>query len=164
KLANYLVEEVQGVYRVQGVTINDKHIEMIVRQMLRKVKVNESGDTDFLLDEYVDKSTFDLENQRIMDEGKRPSLGEPLLLGITKASLSTESFLSASSFQETTRVMTEAAIWSKIDYLKGLKENVIMGRLLPAGTGLRAYDRLTYFQEEREYFEEEEDLEIPYGD
>jgi DNA-directed RNA polymerase subunit beta' len=156
KLAKYLVEEVQGVYRVQGVSINDKHIEMIVRQMLRKVKVLHPGDTEFLLDESVDKMIYNNENSRVLANGDRPALAEPLLLGITKASLSTESFLSASSFQETTRVMTEAAIWGKIDPLKGLKENVIMGRLLPAGTGLRAYERLTYFSKKAEVDKETE--------
>ncbi len=155
KLAKYLVEEVQGVYRVQGVSINDKHIEMIVRQMLKKVKVIEPGDTEFLVNQRVDKLKFDRENSKILNEGGKPALAEPLLMGITKASLSTESFLSASSFQETTKVMTEASIWGKIDYLRGLKENVIMGRIIPAGTGLKAYDRMTYFVKEEEENEEE---------
>jgi len=139
ELARYLVDEVQEVYRLQGVKINDKHIETIVRQMLRRVRVTDVGDTNFLIDEQVEKWVFEEENEKIMGQGKRPAVGEPLLLGITKASLSTESFISASSFQETTKVLTEAAINGKVDYLRGLKENVIMGRLIPAGTGLPSY-------------------------
>jgi DNA-directed RNA polymerase subunit beta' len=142
-LAKYLVDEVQEVYRLQGVKINDKHIEVIVRQMLRRIRVTEVGDTGFLVDEQVEKHIFEEENERILTSGGTPARGEPLLLGITKASLSTESFISASSFQETTKVLTEAAICGKVDYLRGLKENVIMGRLIPAGTGLGAYKRLT---------------------
>ncbi|MCP3062525.1 DNA-directed RNA polymerase subunit beta' [Myxococcus sp. K38C18041901] len=142
ELARYLVDEVQEVYRLQGVKINDKHIETIVRQMLRRVRVTDVGDTNFLVDEQVEKWVFEEENEKIMAEGKRPAVGEPLLLGITKASLSTESFISASSFQETTKVLTEAAINGKVDYLRGLKENVIMGRLIPAGTGLPNYKHL----------------------
>ncbi|MFL5446797.1 MAG: DNA-directed RNA polymerase subunit beta', partial [Myxococcales bacterium] len=142
ELARYMVDEVQEVYRLQGVKINDKHIETIVRQMLRRVRVSEVGDTTFLVDEQVEKSVFDAENQRVTAIGGKPATGEPLLLGITKASLSTESFISASSFQETTKVLTEAAISGKIDHLRGLKENVIMGRLIPAGTGLNAYKHL----------------------
>jgi DNA-directed RNA polymerase subunit beta' len=142
-LAKYLVDEVQEVYRLQGVKINDKHIEVIVRQMLRRIRVNDVGDTTFLVDEQVEKHIFEEENERVLAKGGVPAKGEPLLLGITKASLSTESFISASSFQETTKVLTEAAICGKIDYLRGLKENVIMGRLIPAGTGLSAYKKLT---------------------
>ncbi len=142
ELARYLVDEVQEVYRLQGVKINDKHIETIVRQMLRRVRVTDVGDTNFLVDEQVEKWVFEEENERIMGRGQRPAVGEPLLLGITKASLSTESFISASSFQETTKVLTEAAIQGKVDYLRGLKENVIMGRLIPAGTGLPNYKYL----------------------
>jgi DNA-directed RNA polymerase subunit beta' len=142
ELARYMVDEVQEVYRLQGVKINDKHIETIVRQMLRRVRVSEVGDTTFLVDEQAEKSVFDAENQRVTAIGGKPATGEPLLLGITKASLSTESFISASSFQETTKVLTEAAISGKIDHLRGLKENVIMGRLIPAGTGLNAYKHL----------------------
>ncbi len=149
-LAKYLVDEVQEVYRLQGVRINDKHIEVIVRQMLRRVRVADVGDTNFLVDEQVERMTFEAENERIMDEGGMPAVGEPLLLGITKASLSTESFISASSFQETTKVLTEAAIWGKVDYLRGLKENVIMGRLIPAGTGLSPYQRLSLDVDEAE--------------
>jgi len=135
----YLVNSVQEVYRLQGVNINDKHIETIVRQMMRWVKVEDVGDTTFLLEEQVDKFRFREENDRVMNDGGRPATGRPLLLGITKASLSTDSFISAASFQETTRVLTEAAISGKVDYLRGLKENVIMGRLIPAGTGLERY-------------------------
>ncbi|MFN0280132.1 MAG: DNA-directed RNA polymerase subunit beta', partial [Pyrinomonadaceae bacterium] len=135
----YLVAEVQKVYRNQGVNINDKHIEVIVRQMLRWVKIKEVGDTEFLLEEQVDRFRYEDENRRVADEKGKTSVGEPLLLGITKASLSTDSFISAASFQETTRVLTEAAISGRIDYLRGLKENVIMGRLIPAGTGMKYY-------------------------
>jgi len=135
----YLVNAVQEVYRLQGVNINDKHIETIVRQMMRWVKVEEVGDTGFLLDEQVDKFRFREENERVIRGGGRPATGRPLLLGITKASLSTDSFISAASFQETTRVLTEAAIAGKVDYLRGLKENVIVGRLIPAGTGFHHY-------------------------
>lgn len=141
-LAKYLVNEVQEVYRLQGVKINDKHIEVIVRQMLRQVNVTEVGDSTFLLGESVDKARFEEENSRILDRGGRPASGEPLLLGITKASLSTDSFISAASFQETTKVLADAAIAGKVDLLKGLKENVIMGRLVPAGTGMREYRNL----------------------
>ncbi len=142
ELARYMVDEVQEVYRLQGVKINDKHIETIVRQMLRRVRVSEVNDTGFLIDEQVEKFVFEEENRRVMAAGGKPAVGEPLLLGITKASLSTESFISASSFQETTKVLTEAAISGRVDYLRGLKENVIMGRLIPAGTGLNAYKHL----------------------
>jgi len=142
-LANYLVDEIQEVYRLQGVRINDKHIEVIVRQMLRRVTVKDVGDTNFLVDEQVEKHLFEEENERVISAGGQPAKGEPLLLGITKASLSTESFISASSFQETTKVLTEASICGRVDYLRGLKENVIMGRLIPAGTGLGAYKRLS---------------------
>ncbi len=138
-LQNYLVNEIQEVYRLQGVTINDKHIEVIVRQMLRWVKIKEVGDTEFLLEEQVDRFRYEDENARVRDESGQTSVGEPLLLGITKASLSTDSFISAASFQETTRVLTEAAISGRVDYLRGLKENVIMGRLIPAGTGMKYY-------------------------
>ena len=142
ELAAYLVNEIQQVYRLQGVAINDKHIEVIVRQMLRRVRIKDVGDTNFLIDEQVEKHIFEKENQRVIERGGRPGIAEPLLLGITKASLSTESFISASSFQETTKVLTEAAISGKTDNLRGLKENVIMGRLIPAGTGLAAYKSL----------------------
>ncbi|MCZ6784562.1 MAG: DNA-directed RNA polymerase subunit beta', partial [Proteobacteria bacterium] len=139
ELAKFIVDEVQEVYRLQGVKINDKHIETIVRQMLRKVRVKDVGDTDFLVGEHADKRVVDDANARMEEEGKETCVFEPLLLGITKASLSTESFISAASFQETTKVLTEAAIWGKTDNLRGLKENVIMGRLIPAGTGMARY-------------------------
>jgi DNA-directed RNA polymerase subunit beta' len=143
----YLVNSIQEVYRLQGVNINDKHIETIVRQMMRWVKVEDVGDTAFLLEEQVDKFRFREENDRIIAEGGRPATGRPLLLGITKASLSTDSFISAASFQETTRVLTEAAVAGKVDYLRGLKENVIMGRLIPAGTGLERYRNIELLTE-----------------
>jgi DNA-directed RNA polymerase subunit beta' len=141
ELQRYLVNEVQEVYRLQGVTINDKHIEIIVRQMLRRVRIEEVGDTDFVVGELVDRFAFQEENDRVVGASKRPSTAKPVLLGITKASLSTDSFISAASFQETTRVLTEAAISGKVDDLRGLKENVIVGRLIPAGTGLGHYTR-----------------------
>lgn len=134
-LAEHLLNEVQEVYRAQGVEINDKHIEIIIRQMLRKVKITDPGDTTLLWDDKVDRVEFDTENQRIKNEGGKPAEGEPVLLGITRASLSTESFISAASFQDTTRVLTEAATLGKVDRLRGFKENVIMGHLIPAGTG-----------------------------
>jgi DNA-directed RNA polymerase subunit beta' len=138
-LQSYLVNEIQEVYRLQGVNINDKHIEVIARQMMRWVKIEDVGDTEFLVDEQVDKFRFLEENERVLLAGGRPAQGRPLLLGITKASLSTDSFISAASFQETTRVLTEASISGKVDYLRGLKENVTMGRLIPAGTGFDYY-------------------------
>src|SRR5262245_7493344 len=135
ELQKYLVNEIQEVYRLQGVNINDKHIEVIARQMMRWVKIEDVGDTEFLIDEQVDKFRFLEENERVIAAGGRPATAQPLLLGITKASLSTDSFISAASFQETTRVLTEASISGKIDHLRGLKENVTMGRRIPAGTG-----------------------------
>jgi len=138
-LQSYLVNEIQEVYRLQGVNINDKHIETIARQMMRWVKIEDVGDTEFLVDEQVDKFRFLEENERVITDGGRPAQGRPLLLGITKASLSTDSFISAASFQETTRVLTEASISGKVDHLRGLKENVTMGRLIPAGTGFEYY-------------------------
>ena len=181
ELQKYLVNEIQEVYRLQGVNINDKHIEMIVRQMMRWVKIEEVGDTEFLLEEVVDKFRFLEENERVIAEGGRPATGRPVLLGITKASLSTDSFISAASFQETTRVLTEASISGKVDYLRGLKENVIMGRLIPAGTGFEYYkhvriphdeppppppptDEELEFEREMEYFAEGEDALGPRGD
>ncbi len=153
ELQKYLVDEVQEVYRLQGVSINDKHIEIIVRQMLRKVRVEDPGDTDFLVGSQVDKFTFAAENDRTQKSGGRPAVAKPILLGITKASLSTNSFISAASFQETTRVLTEAAINGSVDDLLGLKENVIVGRLIPAGTGMAEYRdtfvMLTVSQEEQ---------------
>ncbi|GAB4535268.1 MAG: DNA-directed RNA polymerase subunit beta' [Thermodesulfovibrionia bacterium] len=139
ELQSYLVDEIQKVYRLQGVSINDKHIEVIVRQMMKKVKIEDPGDTDFLVGEQVDKLTFERENKRVTEMKGKPAKAKPILLGITKASLSTYSFISAASFQETTRVLTEAAINGAVDELRGLKENVIMGRLIPAGTGMGRY-------------------------
>jgi len=136
---SYLLQEVQRVYRLQGVDINDKHIEVIIRQMLRKVKVEDAGDTNLLPGGLVDMFDFEEENAKPTAEGLRPATGKRALLGITKASLATESFLSAASFQETTRVLTEAAIKGKVDPLVGLKENVIIGKLIPAGTGMSRY-------------------------
>jgi DNA-directed RNA polymerase subunit beta' len=142
ELAKFLVDEIQEVYRLQGVKINDKHIEVIVKQMLKNVRIKNSGDSRFLEDEIVDKNAFDAENRKVIGDGGIPAIAEPELMGITKASLSTESFISAASFQETTKVLTEAAIHCKIDNLKGLKENVIMGRLIPAGTGFEKYSHI----------------------
>ncbi|WP_456386070.1 DNA-directed RNA polymerase subunit beta' [Desulfolithobacter sp.] len=138
-LARFLVNEIQEVYRLQGVRINDKHIEVIVRQMLKRVKITDPGDSRFMLDEQVEWWKFREENERLMAEGRQPASAEPLLLGVTRASLSTDSFISAASFQETTKVLTNAAMAGKVDYLAGLKENVIMGRLISAGTGLKRY-------------------------
>ncbi len=144
KLAEYLVKEVQDVYRLQGVKINDKHIEVIVSQMLRKVEITVPGDTTFLVGEQVDRDVFEAENAKMLERGETPAQADSILLGITKASLQTKSFISAASFQETTRVLTEAAVEGKVDTLRGLKENVIVGRLIPAGTGtvLRALKRV----------------------
>src|SRR4029079_17138165 len=139
ELQGYLVNEIQEVYRLQGVGINDKHIEVIVRQMMRWGKIEWVGDTEFWMEEQVDKFRFQEENERVLASGGMPAKGRPLLLGITKASLSTDSFISAASFQETTRVLTEASISGKVDHLRGLKENVTMGRLIPAGTGFEFY-------------------------
>jgi DNA-directed RNA polymerase subunit beta' len=142
ELQRYLVDKIQEVYRSQSVAINDKHIEVIVRQMLRSVKVTRVGDTDFLIDEQVDRFRFIEENEKVIARGGEPADGTPMMLGITKASLSTESFISAASFQETTRVLTEASISGRVDYLRGLKENVIVGRLIPAGTGMKKYSHV----------------------
>src|SRR5206468_6104138 len=154
ELQRYLVNEVQEVYRLQGVTINDKHIEIIVRQMLRRVRIEEVGDTEFVVGELVDKFVFQEENDRVLGQGKRPATAKPMLLGITKASLSTDSFISAASFQETTRVLTEASISGKVDNLRGLKENVIVGRLIPAGTGMEYYRNVVLEREEIPQIEE----------
>ena len=140
----YLINEIQEVYRLQGVSINDKHIEVIIRQMMRKVTITDSGDTNFLQDDDVDRFEVMRENERVGKQGGKPAQFKPRLLGITKASLGTESFISAASFQETTRVLTQAAIGSKMDHLLGLKENVIMGHLIPAGTGWRYHEE--YYQ------------------
>ena len=136
---DYMLQEVQRVYRLQGVEINDKHIEVIVRQMLKKIRIEERGDTEFLPGTMVDVLEFNDVNEQMVAEGKEPATGEQIMLGITKASLATDSFLSAASFQETTKVLTEAAIKGKVDHLIGLKENVIIGKLIPAGTGMRKY-------------------------
>jgi len=138
-VAEYIVNEVQEVYHSQGVDIDDKHIELIVRQMMRKVSVLESGDSDMLPGQLVDRVTFAIENERLEGEGLEPAEAEQVLLGITKASLATESFLSAASFQETTRVLTDAAVSGRVDPLVGLKENVIIGKLIPASTGMKRY-------------------------
>jgi DNA-directed RNA polymerase subunit beta' len=160
QLQAYLVNEIQEVYRLQGVNINDKHIEVIVRQMMRWVKIEEVGDTDFLVEEQVDRFRFEEENARIIAKGGKPAVGRPLLLGITKASLSTDSFISAASFQETTRVLTEASISGRVDYLRGLKENVIMGRLIPAGTGMEYYRNIKLLTEEPEKAETKPEEEV----
>ncbi len=159
ELQRFLVDEVQEVYRLQGVRINDKHIEAIARQMLRKIKVLEPGDSNYLVGEAVSRGQLEQANQKLMEEGLRPAIGEPLLLGITKAALSTDSFISAASFQETTKVLTEAAINGKVDTFKGLKENVIIGRLIPAGTGYspnRSFGYEATEGEEEDYYEGDE--------
>ncbi len=163
ELAKYLVDEVQEVYRLQGVKINDKHIEVIVRQMLRRVKIKDPGDTNLLIGEQVERYIFEDENDKIITKGKKPATAESLLQGITKASLSTESFISAASFQETTKVLTGAAVEGKVDYLRGLKENVIMGRLVPAGSGFRQYLKISasVAQAEQEIAAEQEQVEAP---
>ena len=161
ELAKFLVDEIQEVYRLQGVRINDKHIECIVRQMLKRVRIVDPGDTTWLEDEQVEKVNFERINEGIRAKGGKPAVAEPMLLGITRASLSTESFISAASFQETTKVLTEAAVSGKVDYLRGLKENVIMGRLIPAGTGLGKYKG--YEIDVEELPEEEPEL-MPEGD
>jgi DNA-directed RNA polymerase subunit beta' len=161
ELQAYLVNEIQEVYRLQGVNINDKHIEVIVRQMMRWVKIEEVGDTDFLVEEQVDRFRFREENERLRERGGKAATGRPVLLGITKASLSTDSFISAASFQETTRVLTEASISGKVDHLRGLKENVIVGRLIPAGTGMEIYHNFRLLTEVPH--PEEEPIEQPFA-
>jgi DNA-directed RNA polymerase subunit beta' len=153
-LQNYLVQEVQKVYRSQGVDINDKHIEVIVRSMLRKVKIVDGGDTRMLPGQLIEASVFAEENEKIKADGGKIAEGTPVLLGVTKASLATESFLSAASFQETTRVLTDAAIKGKHDPLLGLKENVIIGKLIPAGTGMSRYRNLSIQPEGQDLDEE----------
>jgi DNA-directed RNA polymerase subunit beta' len=162
-LAGYLVDEVQEVYRLQGVKINDKHIEVIVRQMLRRVKIRSVGDTEFLVDEQVEKHKFEEANRNVSAMGGRSASADNLLLGITKASLSTDSFISAASFQETTRVLTEASINGKMDGLRGLKENVIMGRLIPAGTGFTAYQELGMLSRDKSTADDEAGLMFDDG-
>ena len=153
-LQQYLVQEVQRVYRSQGVDINDKHIETIVRSMLRKVKIVDGGDTRLLPGQLIESAAFHEENERQTADGKQPAHGKPVLLGVTKASLATESFLSAASFQETTRVLTDAAIKGKHDPLLGLKENVIIGKLIPAGTGMSRYRNVVIEPEGQDLDEE----------
>jgi len=161
ELAEYLLKEVQAVYRLQGVAINDKHIETIIRMMLRWVKVEEVGDTEFLVDEQVDKFVFQAENEKIMGKKGKPAKARPLLLGITKSALSTDSFISAASFQETTRVLTEASLYGKVDYLRRLKENIIMGRLIPAGTGYKHYRNVELKEEMPPLLAEKEEEILP---
>jgi len=165
-LAAYLVDEIQEIYRLQGVRINDKHIEVIVRQMLRRVRISNPGESDFLVGDQVEKMRFQEANSNLLASGKQPATAEPLLLGITKASLATESFISAASFQETTKVLTEASVNGWTDHLRGLKENVIMGRLIPAGTGMAWYENLDIdVPGMAEQVEDEHDLTqaIPFG-
>ena len=150
----YLLNEIQEVYRLQGVKINDKHIGVIVRQMLQKVRITDPGETELLEGENVDRTEFREVNRRAIRDGKKPARSEPLLLGITKASLTTESFVSAASFQETTRVLTDAAVRGARDDLKGLKENIIIGHLIPAGTGVHRYQEIE-FMVEQSFYEEE---------
>jgi len=165
ELQRYMTDKIQEVYRSQSVAINDKHIEVIVRQMMRSVKIEEVGDTEFLIDEQVDRWKFQEENERVVAAGGTPAIGRPLLLGITKASLSTDSFISAASFQETTRVLTEAAISGKVDGLRGLKENVIVGRVIPAGTGMHYYHDFHMAEEFVEAEPEaEEELFFEFGE
>ena len=163
---DYMIQEVQRVYRLQGVEINDKHIEVIVRQMLKKIRIEDNGDTEFLPGTLVDVLDFEEENERLIEEGKEPAEGKQVMLGITKASLATNSFLSAASFQETTKVLTEAAIKGKIDPLIGLKENVIIGKLIPAGTGMKQYSniKLDTDEEEVEFDEMEENEDVTAGE
>ena len=156
ELAKYLLNEIQEVYRLQGVKIHDKHIEVIIRQMMKKVQITDPGDTHFIMGELVEKHIFEEENEAVLKNGGKPAQAEPMIVGITKASLGTESFISAASFQETTRVLTDAAVSGKIDYLRGLKENVIIGRLIPAGTGLEAYRSIEIEAEEKPVVKEVE--------
>ena len=151
---NYIVQEVQKVYRSQGVDISDKHIEIIVRKMISRMRIVDAGDTNLLVGKVVSVNKFTDENKKVILQGKKPATARPLMLGITKASLETDSFLSAASFQETTRILTDAAIKGKVDKLEGLKENVIIGKLIPAGTGVRKY-RNTEFTLEKEFYDEE---------
>ena len=157
--AKYLLNEIQEVYRLQGVRINDKHIEVIIRQMMKRVRIVDAGDTDFIVGELVEKHAFEEENERVLTKGGKPAQAEPVIVGITKASLGTESFISAASFQETTRVLTDAAVAGKVDYLRGLKENVIIGRLIPAGTGLDTYRSVQLEIEQPEVIPEEKVIE-----
>jgi DNA-directed RNA polymerase subunit beta' len=159
ELQEYLLNEVQEVYRLQGVQINDKHIECIIKQMLKNVKITDSGDTQFLAGDKVEKSVFKRENEIMIKKKKKPAAAEPVLQGITKASLTTESFISAASFQETTRILTEAATCGKVDNLVGLKENIIMGHLIPAGTGYQAHSNIALDREVLKPLEEKKEPE-----
>ena len=160
ELTEYFVNQVQEVYRLQGVIINDKHIEVILRQMLKKIEVKSPGGSNLLPGEIIEKTTLDIMNQKLKEEGKELVLGERVLMGITKASLQTESFISAASFQETTRVLTDAAIKGKTDKLKGLKENVIVGRLVPAGTGsVKVSWNAKAFKDDKAYLNEKDQQE-----
>ena len=149
-LQAYLVNEIQEVYRLQGVRINDKHIGMIIRQMMKKVEIVSVGDTDFIFGQQVDRHRFRDENRKVIEEGGQPAVAQPMLLGITRASLNIDSFISAASFQETTRVLTNSAIAGAADSLRGLKENVIIGNQVPAGTGSRSYHNVKLFDENME--------------
>ena len=158
---DYMLSEVQKVYRLQGVDINDKHIEIIVRQMLKKIIIDEPGDSDYLPGTQAELREFEDTNEKLIAEGKEPATGTQIMLGITKGSLATDSFMSAASFQETTKVLTDAAIKSKVDPLIGLKENVIIGKLIPAGTGMKRYRsvKLDTDMEELNFFDEDEDTD-----
>lgn len=156
----YLLKEVQKVYRMQGVEIGDKHIEVMVRQMLRKVRIIDPGDTEFLPGTFIELHEYEEANYRVLAEGGTPAMARPILLGITKASLETDSFLSAASFQETTRVLTDAAIKGKRDPLLGLKENVIIGKLVPAGTGMSRYRHIKVRDREQEAAEDMSEIEV----
>ena len=158
-----MLREVQRVYRLQGVEINDKHIEVIVRQMLKKIRIENNGDTDFLPGTLVDVLEYEDVNEKLEEEGKEPAEGKQVLLGITKASLATDSFLSAASFQETTKVLTEAAIKGKVDHLIGLKENVIIGKLIPAGTGMKRYSNIKLSTDEM-LEQKDDDLDMDLDD
>ena len=157
---DYMIREVQRVYRLQGVEINDKHVEVIVRQMLKKIKIDTAGDSEFLPGTTVEVLDFNEVNEKLVEEGKEPATGTQIMLGITKASLATNSFLSAASFQETTRVLTEAAISGKVDPLVGLKENVLIGKLIPAGTGLERYRSVKLSTDNKQVPSEEDFLSL----
>jgi len=150
RLQSYLMDEIQQVYRLQGVSINDKHIGIIIRQMMRKVEIMAVGDTKFIYGQLVDKYRFHEENDRVLGEGGQPAIARPVFQGITKASLNIDSFLSAASFQETTKVLTNAAIAGSVDYLRGLKENIIIGHPIPAGTGMKVYRDVKLFDDEQQ--------------
>jgi DNA-directed RNA polymerase subunit beta' len=164
ELQNYLVNEVQEVYRLQGVQINDKHIEVIVRQMLRRLEITDPGETEFVVGEQVTRESFRARNQEAEVDSRTTATARPILLGITRASLSTESFISAASFQETTRVLTQASVSGKVDHLRGLKENVIMGRLIPAGTGNKRYQQVELLSPEVELAPAQDDIQIMSDD